>query len=72
MPYQAVCNIKEYLDLRMRTQEELADWLGCSQGYVSRLAAGKKTPNVLMALEISRFFGCYVEDLWRVRLLDGQ
>lgn len=57
-------------DLRTRrvvanlTQEQLADAVGVTRQTIIAIEKGNYTPSVLLALRLSAFLGCSVEELF--------
>ncbi len=49
------------------TQEELAMKLGVSRQTIIAIEKGKFNPSVALALNMARFFGCAVEDIFSIK-----
>lgn len=45
----------------------LARRMGVSRSYVTKIEQGKSLPTLALALRLSRYFGCTVNDLFEVR-----
>ena len=68
MPNEKVEN-KVY-EIRIKkpiTQEELADAVGVTRQTIIAIEKGNYTPSVLLALKISKFFGCKLEDVFSIK-----
>ena len=46
------------------TQEKLAEQVGVSRQTVISIEGGRYVPSLELALKLSKFFGCKVEDLF--------
>ncbi len=53
---------------RSLTLRQLADKLGVSNGYISRMETGHKIPNIAMLLKIADFFEADINQLVRDEL----
>jgi putative transcriptional regulator len=45
----------------------LARRMGVSRSYITKIEQGKSLPTLALALRLSRYFGCTVNDLFEVR-----
>ncbi len=46
----------------------LARRMGVSRSYITKIEQGKNLPTLALALRLSRYFGCTVNDLFEVRV----
>lgn len=64
-PPKRIIHLKAWMELEPIGPTELAEIAGCTQSYISNLAANRKpNPNVLFLLAISEYFGITVNDLY--------
>lgn len=58
------CNVKYYRSYAGLSQRELAKLTGTAASTICEIESGKRIPNVLLAIKISRILDKKVEDLW--------
>ncbi|MBX3236664.1 MAG: helix-turn-helix domain-containing protein [Nitrospiraceae bacterium] len=46
----------------------MARRMGVSRSYITKIEQGKNLPTLALALRLSRYFGCTVNDLFEVRV----
>ena len=56
-------NIIRFRRERKITQEELADFLGVSKAAVSKWENAQSTPDLMLLLELSAYFGTTIDEL---------
>ncbi len=49
--------LRRYRDVVGFSQQQLADYLGVSKGFISALEGGRSVPNLEMLIRIARTFG---------------
>ena len=59
-----ICNLKKYRLLKDLTQEQLAEKVGVRRETIMRLEAGKYTPSLKLAIDISRVVETPIEELF--------
>ncbi|MNG18999.1 helix-turn-helix protein [compost metagenome] len=63
------CLLKDLLNKRKMTQQQLADLTGINKGQINEYISGKRQTMTLMtAMKISTVLNCHIEDLfaWKV------
>lgn len=58
------CRIGDMIRERGLKSKFVAERLGLNESYFSRIASGKVIPNIETLHKISRYFGCYIDDLY--------
>lgn len=60
-------NVKELRKKAGYTQEELADATGVSRQTIISIERGRYIPSLPLALRISRFFECSMDDMFELK-----
>jgi len=56
-------NVRRLINLRDLTQEQLAGYVGVTQGCISKILNGMLLPNALLLREIAGILGVHSDDL---------
>lgn len=56
---------------RNKTQQQLAEYLGVTQSYISQVANNKEVFSLEMSFNAAEFFKCTVEDLVELEYVPG-
>lgn len=49
------------------TMAALSRRMNVSRSYITKLEQGKAIPSLVLALQMARYFGCTVDDLFEIR-----
>jgi DNA-binding XRE family transcriptional regulator len=59
-------NLRVRRAIANKTQQQVADSVGCARQTVANIESGKYEPNTALALRIAKFLKCSLTDIFKI------